>query len=142
LPQTSPLDLDRVEVLKGGASALFGANAVSVVNLVSRRPIADREREILFSQSTAAGTDGAWRMSMPATGHWSSTWLVGVHHQQERDVDGDGWSDIAGYSRAVIHPRVFWNNGQGKRAFGTANVVFETRGGGSAVAHQSLESRS
>lgn len=141
LPQISPIDLGRVEVLEGGASALFGANAVNVLNLLSRQP-ETREREILFSRSTEAGTDAAFSASLPPTGHWSSTWLFAGHRQQERDVDGDGWSDIPGYSRAVVHPRVFWNNGQGKSAFGTANVIFEKREGGSAFARQSLESRS
>ena len=44
LLQIPPMDLGQVEVIKGAASALYGASALGgVVNLVSRRPAGDRE---------------------------------------------------------------------------------------------------
>ena len=50
--QIPPLDLGRVEVIKGVASSLYGAGAMSgVVNLVSRRPGMNTERQILFNQT-------------------------------------------------------------------------------------------
>lgn len=142
LVQIPPMDLDRVEVLKGGASAFFGGSAIGVVNLLSRRPGKERDREFLFSQSTRGGTDGVLWMSSPPAGSWSNTFLASAHSQNETDVDHDGWSDLPGYKRVVARPRVFWDNGQGRSGSGTAGVVFETREGGSAIAHQSLESRS
>ena len=141
LPQISPIDLGRVELVANGASALFGANAINVIDLIARQPVT-REREILFSQSSERGTDAAFSAVLPPTGHWSSTWMFSGHRQEQRDIDGDGWSDIPGYRRAVVHPRVFWNNGNGKSAFGTANVIFEKREGGSAFALQKLETKS
>ena len=40
LLQVPPLDLGQVEIIKGVASALYGASALGgVVNLVSRRPL-------------------------------------------------------------------------------------------------------
>ena len=56
-------------------------------------------------------------------------------------MDDDGWSDIPGYARAVVHPRVFWDNKQGKSVAGVADVTFETREGGSAMARESLETK-
>ncbi len=57
--QIPPMDLDRIEVIEGGASALFGANALAgVVNLLSRRPGEKANREFLFSQSVPGATDG------------------------------------------------------------------------------------
>ena len=141
--QIPPMDLGRVEVITGGASAIFGANALAgVVNLLSRRPGKEPNREFLFSQSTRGATDGVLWLSSPPTGSWSRTFLVSAHRQNESDVDDDGWSDIPGYSRGVARQRVFWDNGRGRSVSGTAGVTFEKREGGSAFAHQSLETRS
>src|ERR671917_71874 len=58
LLQIPPMDLGQVEVIKGTASSLYGAGAMGgVVNLISRRPGADTERELLINQSTRGGTD-------------------------------------------------------------------------------------
>lgn len=142
LVQIAPTDLDHVEVITDGASALFGANALSgAIDLLPRRPDKERHNEVLFSQSLQQGTDAAAWISSPATGSWSHALFVGGHKQNERDVDEDGWSDIAGVSRGDARERVFWDNGKGKSAWGTAGVTFEKRKGGSDVARQSLETR-
>src|SRR6187397_2661240 len=56
LLQTPPLDLARVEVIKGVGSALYGPSALGgVVNLVSRQP--DSEPEVLLNGTTLGGAD-------------------------------------------------------------------------------------
>lgn len=140
--QISPLDLGQVEVLPDGATPLFGANALSgAINMVSRKPGTVREREFLLSQSMQGTTDAGLWLSFPAKGSWSSTYLVGGHFQDERDVDDDGWSDIPDYRRGNVRTRVLWDNRQGKAASGTAGVTFEKRSGGSAIARQELETK-
>ena len=117
--QIPPMDLERIEVITGGASALFGANALAgVVNLLSRRPGKEANREFLFSQSTPDATDGVLWLASPPTGSWGRTFLVSGHRQNENDVDDDGWSDIPGYSRGVARQRVFWDNGRGQVGLG------------------------
>ena len=140
--QIPPMDLDRIEVVAGGASALFGANAMAgAVNLLSRRPGTVGNREFLFSQSTPDATDGVVFLSPPQTGSWGRTFLASAHRQNENDVDDDGWSDSPEYARGVVRQRVFWNNGRGRAVSGTAGVTFEKREGGSAVARQQLETK-
>ncbi len=140
--QIPPMDLDRIEVIAGGASALFGANALAgSVNLLSRRPGKEPDREFLLNQSSPDATDAVLWLSSPPTGSWSWTTLVGAHRQDERDVDDDGWSDIPGYRRGGARQRVFWDNRRGKSVTGTAGVMFEKREGGSAFAHQQLETK-
>jgi outer membrane receptor for ferrienterochelin and colicins len=52
LLQIPPTDLGQVEVIKGVASALYGAGAMGgVVNLVSRRPGAEPTRDLLVNRS-------------------------------------------------------------------------------------------
>jgi outer membrane receptor for ferrienterochelin and colicins len=70
LMQIPPMDLGRVEVIKGVASSLYGAGAMSgVVNLVSKRPAATAEHQVLLNASTRGATDaGLWyRHRSPTT---------------------------------------------------------------------------
>jgi iron complex outermembrane receptor protein len=131
LLQIPPTDLGQVEVIKGVASALYGAGALGgVVNLISRRPAAEPITEALVNRTTLGGTDAVFFMGRRLTEGWSATLLAGGHWQQKNDVDGDGWADLAGYSRAVVRPRIFWDNGAGRSMFGTAGVTWERRQGG------------
>jgi iron complex outermembrane receptor protein len=135
------MDLGRVEVIKAPASALFGSDAVGVVNLLSRRPGNEPSRELLVNQSSRGATDALLWVASPPKGSWSSTFLFAGDRQEETDLDDDGWSDIPEYQRAVVHPRVTWDNKQGRLVAGTANVTFEKREGGSAFAREALETK-
>jgi len=128
-----PMDLGQVEVIKGVASALYGGSALGgVVNLVSRRPQAGRpEREVLVNRTSRGGTDGiVWLSDKPAA-HWGYTLLGGGHWQERTDVDGDGWTDLPSYRRAVVRPRLLWENGAGRSVFVTVGALAEDRHGGS-----------
>ena len=131
LLQIPPMDLGQVEVIKGVASSLYGAGAMGgVVNLLSRRPRAEAQREFLFNQSTLGATDAVVFLASPARAGWSASVLAGGHRQSRVDRDDDQWADLAGYTRGVLRPRVFWDDGQGRSAFLTAGVTVEDREGG------------
>ncbi|MCY4511324.1 MAG: TonB-dependent receptor plug domain-containing protein, partial [Acidobacteria bacterium] len=131
LLQIPPMDLGQVEVIKGVASALHGAGAMGgVVNLLSRRPGDEAEREILLNQSTRGATDGVLWLSTPLSETWGMTLVGGGHRQSRADVDGDGWTDMARYGRGVVRPRLFWDDGEGRSLFLTAGATRETRSGG------------
>jgi iron complex outermembrane receptor protein len=131
LLQIPPTDLGQVEVIKGVASALYGAGALGgVVDLLSKRPGKEPSGEVLVNRTSRGGTDAVLFGSRPFTDRWSGTLLVGGHFQERNDVDGDGWADLPGYARGVIRPRLFWNDGSGRSVFGTAGVMVEDRSGG------------
>ena len=148
LLQIPPMDLGQVEVIKGVASALYGAGAMGgVVNLLSRRPAAEPFREALLNQSTLGATDAVLFVSSPLAGRWRASLLSGGHWQRRSDRDDDGWADVAGYARGVLRPRVFWEGGNGRSAFLTAGITYENREGGTlpgralpATGHPYLES--
>jgi iron complex outermembrane receptor protein len=120
-----------VEVIKGVASALYGAGALGgVVDLISRRPAKEPSREALVNRTSRGGTDATLFAVQPFTERWSGTLLVGGHWQQQNDVDDDGWADLAGYSRAIVRPRVFWSDGTGRSLFATGGAMWEERHGG------------
>jgi len=127
--QVPPLDLGQVEVIKGVASALYGASALGgVINLVSRRPH-EAERELLLNQTTQSGTDVTAWFAQPTEGSWSWTLLGGYHTQQRQDFDDDGWTDLPSYDRGLVRPRVFYDR-NGRTLFLTAGVMAENRSGG------------
>jgi iron complex outermembrane receptor protein len=131
LLQIPPTDLGQVEVIKGVASALYGAGALGgVVDLISRRPTNEPAREALVNRTTRGGTDATLFAAQPFTDEWSGTILLGGHWQQRNDVDEDGWADLAGYSRAVVRPRIFWSDGTGRSLFATGGAMWEQRHGG------------
>src|SRR5438552_10405932 len=83
LLQIPPSDLGQVEVIKGVASALYGAGALGgVVDLISRRPGEKPSADVLVNRTTLGGTDAVlfgsrlvnarWGASLRASGHWQA----------------------------------------------------------------------
>lgn len=131
LLQIPPMDLGGVEVIKGAASAFYGSQALGgVVNLISRRPGDAAERELLLNRTSRAGTDAVVFAAAPVSERLGYTLLAGYHHQERHDVDNDGWTDLAGYRRALIRPRLFWQGAEGRTLLVTAGLLDEERDGG------------
>ncbi len=132
LLQIPPMDLGQVEVIKGTASALYGAGAMAgVVNLISRRPRQEPVHEFLINRTTLGGTDASLFIGPQLSKRWGMTLLAGGHWQEQRDRDDDGWADLAEYSRGVGRPRFYWDGGNGRTALFTGGFVHENRSGGS-----------
>ena len=130
LLQTPPLDLKRVEVIKGVASALYGGSALGgVLNLVSRTP--GGEPELLLSRTSLDGTDAVGFATGSLTPALGYTLTGGVHLQEREDLDHDAWADLPRYQRYTFRPRLFFNDESGRSLFMTAGVVDEDRAGGS-----------
>jgi outer membrane receptor for ferrienterochelin and colicins len=130
--QIPPVDLGQVEVIKGVASALYGATALGgVVNLISRKP--NRERELLLNGSTLGGADAVLWLSDSLSATWGYTLLAGVHGQGQADVDHDGWADLPGFRRVMARPRLYWNNGKGSSVLATVGGMLEGREGGTVA---------
>ena len=130
LLQVPPLDLGQVEIIKGAASALYGSSALGgVVNLVARRARLS-EREALFNLTSQGGTDTTFWMAEAPRNGWSWTLIAGAHTQQRRDLDEDGWTDLAGFTRVTVRPRLFYEDGRGTSAFVTGAFIGEDREGG------------
>jgi iron complex outermembrane receptor protein len=129
LLQMPPLDLERVEVVKGAASALYGGSAVAgVLNLVSRPPAS--ESTVLGNVTSRGGRDLEGFFTSGDRARWSGTLTGGIHYQSREDVNGDGWADIPGYRRFTLRPRVWWHDDRGDTTFFTAGVSDEDRTGG------------
>lgn len=129
--QIAPTDLGQVEVIKGAASAFYGASALGgVINLVSRRPGDAAQAEMLLNATTRNGQDATAYAAMPLGGGFSGSLTGGLHRQSRNDLDGDGWVDMPGYKRATLRPRLYWEGDSGAKAFLTVGAMKEDRRGG------------
>ena len=127
--QIPPIDLQRVEVIKGVASALYGPTALGgVVNLVSELPTS--QRELVVNQTSRGGSDAVLWQTQTLNPQWGYTVVAGGHYQSIEDGDGDGWADINGFKRVVVRPRLFWTGAQGNSWFVTSGFTSENRTGG------------
>lgn len=131
LLQIPPTDLANVEIIKGSASSLYGGSALGgVINLISRTPSNEYEGEVLFNATSKNGQDITSYFASPLTDALSASVTAGVHHQKEQDLDDDGWIDIAGYERASVRPRFYWQGDEGANLYLTLGAMEEQRQGG------------
>jgi outer membrane receptor for ferrienterochelin and colicins len=131
LLQIPPTDLGQVEIIKGAASALYGPSALGgVINLVSRRPSPEQQGELLLNATSRGGQDVTAYNSGPLTDALSYSLTGGFNRQDRQDIDGDGWSNIPGYDRWTLRPRLFWEGASGTKAYLTVGALAERRHGG------------
>jgi len=131
LMQIPPTDLANVEIIKGSASSLYGGSALGgVINLISRTPSDDYEGEVLVNVTSKNGQDITSYFASPLTNALSASITAGVHHQEKQDLDDDGWIDIAGYERASVRPRFYWQGDNGENLYVTVGAMTEQRVGG------------
>jgi len=129
LLQLPPADLRQIEVVKGPASALYGASALGgTINLVSKRPA--HESDLLLQGTSRGGSNALGWWSRKVNDGFGMTAVVGAHTQARTDMDGDGWADLPGYRRLEARPRFFFDGRDGSSLFVTVGTTLEDRQGG------------
>jgi outer membrane receptor for ferrienterochelin and colicins len=125
----SPVDLSRVEIIKGAASALYGGQALGgVINMVSKAPTG--KSEFLLNRRTMGVTDAATWMSRRFSDRSGVSLLVSGTAQDAADPDDDGWGDQARGRRWNVRPRYSLNDASGRSLFVTAGYGYDDRQGG------------
>ncbi|MGX9962920.1 TonB-dependent siderophore receptor [Roseomonas sp. F4] len=104
VPNTDPWLLERIEVLRGPASVLYGqTGAGGLVNLVSRRPTATPVNEVRLEAGTNALLQTAFDFGGPATEDGRFQYrLTGIARTAETQVDH------VGEQRIAIAPALTW----------------------------------
>jgi outer membrane receptor for ferrienterochelin and colicins len=126
--QIPPMDLAQVEVIKGPASALYGAAALGgVINLIPRRP--DGERELLLNATTRGGFDGVFWLASDEAARVGWTVVGGGHAQSRQDLSRDGWADIPDHRRVTLRPRLFVGDERASLMLTTGAMIEERVGG-------------
>ncbi len=110
-----PLDLQRVELLKGPSSTFNGGGAIAgAINFVSKDPADSLGGMLLLNRASLGETNANVYLSGPI-GNVGFTLFGGSTIQDAVDVDGDGYSDVATARTHVVHPQLFlqpWKNGR------------------------------
>ncbi|TGD59260.1 TonB-dependent receptor [Flavobacterium humi] len=128
--QIPPLNLKRVEVIKGSTSTLYGGGAIAgLINLITKEPTEKREISFLanINQTQALDLSGFYAERYGKSG---LTMYVSRNSQNAYDVNNDGFSDIPKFDRYTINPKFFYYPNE-KTIFSLGvNAGFEKRLGG------------
>ncbi len=128
--QIPPLDLERVEVIKGSSSTLYGGGAIAgVVNLISKKPSSDRNIELMVDQTSALKTTINTFYSQQK-GKLGWTLYNSANYQKVYDVDGDHFSELPLTKGLSINPSLFFYPDESSDLRLTINTIFEDRTGG------------
>ena len=96
-----------------GSTALQNSvlrSKLAIGGLGGRRRPTERSQAFLVNRSSRGATDAVTYLSEPLPRGWGTTFLAGGNWQRLNDTNGDGWADLAGYTRGEVRPRVFWDN--------------------------------
>jgi iron complex outermembrane receptor protein len=103
-PQIDPYTLERIEVLKGPSSVLYGQNQPGgLINMVSKRPTNEQQNQIKLGAGSYNRVNGAFDTSGPIDDqkHFSYR-LVGVANKGNEQVDHNN------SERMLLAPSLTW----------------------------------
>jgi len=92
--------IDRVEVIRGGGSALYGSNAIGgIINIITKEPIRNTgnlSHNITMIGGKAAENVTSLNASLITDDHSAGIFIFGdIKHRNAYDANGDGFSEIA-----------------------------------------------
>jgi iron complex outermembrane receptor protein len=128
--QVPPLDLRQVEFIKGSASTLYGAGAISgLINLVSIEPTAQPRNVVHLNASHVGAVD----VNAFAARKWEKigmTLLAARNSQQAYDPNHDGYADLPQVVKYSVQPRLYFYPGPRAKIWVGATLNDEKRTGG------------
>ncbi len=128
--QIPPLNLKRVEVIKGSSSTLYGGGAIAGLNnLITKEPAEKREISTLVNvnQTSALDISTFYSEKYKKTG---MTVYTSGNFQKVYDNNNDGFSDIPEFSRFTFNPKFFYYPKEKTNISVGLNAGFEKRIGG------------
>jgi outer membrane receptor for ferrienterochelin and colicins len=127
--------LDRIEIVKGGGSALYGGNAVAgVINVITREPQRNRTTLKLFQESISRkpSTNLSFHSSLISKDLNTKAFLFASYQKRDPvDLNSDGFSELGTISNTSFGLN-FYNDFQklrGKIKLGFFRIFEERRGG-------------
>lgn len=130
--------VDRVEVIRGGGSALYGANAIAgVVNIITKEPtrnFVNVDHSSSYLESGAYDINTSINASVVTDNHKAGLFVFAVQRNRKQyDRDGDGFSDIPLLNSTTAGFRSFFRTSDFSRLTAEYHHVAEYRRGGCDV---------
>lgn len=127
--------VERVEVVRGGGSALYGANAIGgVVNIITKEPLYN---SLNVSNTTNIFGNGKLDINTSLGGsfvtddHKAGMYIFGmVKNRSPYDYNGDNFSDVPGITSETIGFRGYYRTGLRSRLTAEYHHIHELRRGG------------
>ena len=134
--------IERVEVIRGGGSALYGSNAIAgTINLILKDPIKNSYEFGINSGIIGVGPDGSgnpapdysvnFNTSLVSADNKTGMALYGFYRDREPfDANNDGFSEIASLKNTTIGTRLYHRFGtRNKPILDFFNIKEDRRGG-------------
>ena len=130
--------VDRIEVIRGGGSALYGANAIAgVVNIITKEP---NRNSFNISNSSAFTEKGTYDIntnmnaSVVSENQKAGLFLFGVQrNRQQYDRDNDGYSDIPHLNSTTVGFRSYFKTSDYSKITAEYHHTTEFRRGGYGI---------
>lgn len=127
--------IERVEVVRGGGSAIFGSNAIAgTVNIITKEPVSNTAEfsnitNLIYGKSTDINT--SLNASVVSDDHKTGIMIFGSSRQRSPfDYNGDGFSEIGEINAKNIGFRGYYKTGNySKLSFEYHNLGEYRRGG-------------
>ena len=143
--------IERVEVIRGGGSALFGANAVGgVINVITREPLRS-SASLRQSYTSFEGASGKYTPLQPVTSfngslvsedHRAAAMVFGQHASRGFiDVDGDDFTDIPELKNRALGFRGYYKTGIYSKITAEYRSMHEYRRGGDRLNEAPFQAR-
>lgn len=130
LLQTPPLDLKRVEIIKGSTSTLYGGGAIAgLINLISKTPEEERDLRLHLNATTGNGFDASvfYGQRFETVG---TTIFASYNMNRPYDPSDTGFTAIPKFDRYVLNPKLFLYLGRKTTMTVGLNMMTEDRMGG------------
>ncbi|MGH7238929.1 MAG: TonB-dependent receptor plug domain-containing protein, partial [Candidatus Saccharimonadales bacterium] len=136
LLQIPPLNLKRVEIIKGASSALYGGDAIAgLVNFITKTPGRKSHYDFLLNQSQRGATD----ISSFYSGRKNKlgiTLLATYDRQSANDINHDGFADLPQSETVTFNPKMFYYFNDSTILSLSVNATSDNRAGGDMFAVQ------
>ncbi len=130
--------IDRIEVVRGGGSALFGANAVGgVVNIITREP-KKNSLDVAHTAKLIGGKSwdnvSSFNASLVSNDFKAGAYIFGTaHNRHGYDYDSDGFTELSKQKGMNIGTRAFYKFGKGSKLTAEYHSLYEFRRGGDSI---------
>ena len=130
--------IERVEVIRGGGSALFGSNAIGgVVNIITKEPL---RNTLMLSNTTsliggkAADVNTTLNGAFVSDDHKAGVYVFGmIRDRQAYDRDGDGFSEIPKLNSETVGFRGYYRTSTYSKLTAEYHHIREFRRGGNLM---------